>query len=270
MNKKKLRLGLIGKDVSKSTSGRAHTFILNEFGVECVYEKFSVAPDELDGVVRCLLGDFDGFNVTIPYKRDIFEYLDEVVGEAMDCGAVNTVLSLSRQGFNTDGAGFALTLQTAGVEIENKRVLVLGIGGSGRSVAVALRNLGAKVFAYRRDRAELMEVCEQLQLQAVDNPEVGGFDIIINCTGVGMHDSVGCSPVTERAFVGASVAVDLIYEPKESEFLRLAKLQGLQTLNGEAMLFYQAYYADCLYLGRAASVDEAKDLYRKYVEKYGV
>ena len=81
MNGKKLRLGLIGKDVSKSQSERMHTFILKEFGVECEYERFSVSATEFDNVMRRLMGDFDGFNVTIPFKRDVMEYLDEIVGE---------------------------------------------------------------------------------------------------------------------------------------------------------------------------------------------
>ncbi len=266
MNVKKLRLGLVGKDVSKSTSGEIHAFVLGEFGVACEYEKFSVAPAEFDNAMRRLMGDFDGFNVTIPYKRDVFEYLDGVQGDALACGAVNTVITATRQGYNTDGIGFLLMLAAKGVEVCGKRVLVLGAGGSGRSVAAALKNAGAKVYMYRRNKEELTEVCEQLKVQAVSEPEEGGYDILINATGVGMHDSEGRSPVSEKAFSGASVAVDLIYVPKESEFLRLARTQGLQTLNGAAMLFYQAYYADCLFLDKTADIREAKALYARYLK----
>ena len=266
MNVKKLRLGLIGKDVSKSSSGRIHKFILGQFGTACEYEKISCSPAGLDSVMRRLIGDFDGFNVTIPYKRDVFEYLDGIQGEAIACGAVNTVISSTRQGYNTDGAGFLLMLTTAGFTVQGKSVLVLGAGGSGRSLAVALKNEGAKVFMYRRNREELLEVCEQLGVEAATDPEVGGFDMLINCTGVGMHDTEGKSPVTKKAFAGASAAIDLIYAPTESEFLRLAKEQGLKTLNGAAMLFYQAYFADCLFLGREPSEEEAKILYEKYLK----
>ena len=81
MNVKKLRLGLIGKDVSKSQSERIHRFILMELGVECEYERFSVPASDFDNVMRRLMGDFDGFNVTIPYKRDVMEYLDEIIAK---------------------------------------------------------------------------------------------------------------------------------------------------------------------------------------------
>ena len=267
MNGKKLRLGLIGKDVSKSTSGQIHTFILRELGIDCEYEKFSVGAEDFDTAMRSLLGDFDAFNVTIPYKRDVLEYLDGVDGDALACGAVNTVINATKTGYSTDGEGFMLMLASWGLAVKGKKTLVLGAGGSGRSVAVALKKAGANVFAYRRNQEELLEFCEQLGVQAATFPNEGGFDILINCTGVGMHDTVGISPLPQSAFSDAETAVDLIYEPKESEFLRLAKAEGLKTLNGAAMLFYQAYYADCLFLNRKADVAEAKKFYDKYVKE---
>ena len=106
MNERKLRLALVGKDVSKSTSNTIHAFILAQMGVSCEYARFSVEKEDFDGVMRTLMGDFDGFNVTIPYKRDVMGYLDEVVGDAMDFGAVNTVVTSTAAGYNTDGVGF--------------------------------------------------------------------------------------------------------------------------------------------------------------------
>lgn len=266
MNVKKLRLALIGKDVSKSKSERIHKYILNEWGIACEYEQLSVSPDGLDTAMRRLLGDFDGFNVTIPYKRDVFCYMDEIVGDAFDFGAVNTVITATRTGYNTDGVGFLLMLDCAGIDVFEKRVLVLGAGGAGRSTAATLKKAGAKVYMYRRNREELQETCQQLGVQAADNPESGGYDILVNATGVGMHDTVGKSPVGAKAFDGCYAAVDLIYVPAESEFLRLARQAGKRTVNGAAMLFYQAYFSDCLYLGREPNVDEAKALYAKYLQ----
>ena len=267
MNEKKLRLGLVGKDVSKSDSEKIHKFILGEWGVACEYQRFSVLPNEFDNAVRTLLGDFDGFNITIPYKRDIFEYLDEITGDALSCGSVNTVVCATRKGYNTDGVGFLQMLALSGIKTNGKKVLVLGAGGSGRSTAVALKNAGARVWLYRRTQAELQETCEQLGVEPAKDLQKGGYDIVINCTGVGMHDTVGISPVSEKAFCGASVAVDLIYAPAQSEFLRIANRLGLQTLNGAAMLFYQAYYADCLFLGDEAEQKEAERLYLAYTQE---
>ena len=111
MSERCLKLALIGKDVSKSDSEKIHKFILPRLGVKCEYERISLPQTELDGVIRRLLGDFDGFNVTIPYKRDVIGYLDEVVGDAFSFGAVNTVVCDGKRGYNTDGAGFLLMVE---------------------------------------------------------------------------------------------------------------------------------------------------------------
>ena len=264
MKLQKLRLGLIGKDVSKSLSPEMHNFILNALGVECEYETFSVQSADFDNAMRRLLGDFDGFNVTIPYKRDVMEYLDEVVGDAFAFSAVNTVKSSTRSGYNTDGVGFLQMLSESKIDVLGKKVLVLGGGGSGRSTAAALKNAGAEVSMYQRRREKLVETCQELGVRAAVSAEEGGYDVLINCTGVGMHDSEGQSPVSEAAFAGATAAVDLIYVPEETEFLRQAKALGLRILNGAAMLFYQAYYADCIYLEMQPDKTQAESLYQAY------
>lgn len=264
MNEKIVRLALVGRDVSKSLSASIHTFILEKWGYACEYELVSVGQGEFDSATRRLLGDFDGFNVTIPYKRDVMAYLDEISGDAMDFGAVNTVVTRTRTGYNTDGVGFLHMLHLAGIPVKDKKILVLGGGGAGRSTAAALKKAGASVSVYQRTREKLEEVCRELGVHAAEDPERGGYDILVNCTGVGMHETVGISPVSERAFDGASVAVDLIYTPSESEFLRLAKARGLQTINGAAMLFYQAYFSDCLYVDRAPREREVEELYQAY------
>ncbi len=264
MKEQALRIGLIGKDVSNSPSDEIHTFLLKELGVAVEYEKISVNGKGFDGAVRRLLGDFYGFNVTIPYKRDIMEYLDEVVGDAFAFGSVNTVVSGTRTGYNTDGAGFLLMVRLAGIEVQGKKILVLGGGGSGRSTAAALKQAGANVFMYQRNQARLQETCRELGITPLNSTMVAGFDVLINATGVGMHDTVGLSPVEKSVFQGGTAAIDLIYHPKESQFLKLAKECGLQTLNGESMLFYQAYYADCLFLGIQPSDKQAEAFYEKY------
>ena len=267
MSDKKIRLALVGKDVSKSQSKAIHTFILNAWGLDCEYEYFSVDKVNFDNTMRRLLGDFDGFNVTIPYKRDVMAYLDEVEGDAFDFGAVNTVCCSNRFGYNTDGVGFLMMTRLGGIEIEKKRILVLGAGGSGRSTAVALKKAGAEVFLYQRNREKLLETASEIGVKTASDPEEGGYDVLINCTGVGMHESEGRSPVTEKAFLGATAAIDLIYTPEVSEFLRIAKTQGLRILNGERMLFYQAYYADCLYIGRTPNETEAIRLCESYLQE---
>ena len=268
MNDKLMRLALIGKEVSESKSKRIHQFILQQFGYDCEYELLSVPCEDFDFAIRRLMGDFDGFNVTIPYKRDVMAYLNGIEGDAFDYGSVNTVVTQTGIGYNTDGRGFLLMLQDNGIVVKGKKVLVLGGGGAGRSCAAALKTSGAEVYMYRRNQEKLTEICAELAISPIQNPEIGGFDIIINCTGVGMHDTIGQSPVSQNAFFGAKTAIDLIYAPRETEFLRLAQAGGLQIVNGKAMLFYQAYFSDCIYLEQSADEKQAKTLYQNYLLKY--
>jgi shikimate dehydrogenase len=262
---KKLRLALIGKDVSLSDSKKIHEFILKQWNIECDYRLISLKKEELDGVVKELLVSCDGFNVTIPYKLDVMEYMKEIVGKAKEFGSVNTVVCSTVTGYNTDGVGFMQMLYSAGISVEGKRVLILGGGGAARSCAVALKKSGAKVFMYQRSRDKLLKTCQELSVIAVENV-TAGYDILINATGVGMHDSVGRSPVQEGVFIGAEKAIDLIYNPEKTEFLRLAEGQGVGILNGWAMLFYQAYYSDCYYLNRSPDKEEAARFYEKYIK----
>ncbi len=262
--RKRLKLALIGKDVSKSDSPKIHRFILEKFGVACDYELISVPKDGLDGAFERLLKDFDGFNVTIPYKRDASAYLNEVKDDGLAFGSVNTVVTEKRVGYNTDGIGFMRMLNFFKVDVLGKKTLLLGAGGAGRSVALALKRAGAIVYAYRRNQSELKEFCDELGVFAADKNALCGYDVVVNATGVGMQETEGSSPVEKEVFKGAAWAVDLIYHPKETEFLRQAKGTGCKTLNGAAMLFYQAYYSDCYYLNRKADGKEADELYLAY------
>ena len=270
-----LKLCVIGKDVSQSESPAMHTFLLHKMGADCSYEAVSIPPAEFSARAEALFETYDAFNVTIPFKGDIMPYLKSIEGDAKSFGAVNTVLSKERRGFNTDGLGFMLMLENAGVNVSGKSVLVLGTGGAGRSCLKKLMEHGALVSAYERDGARLKAVYEEFGwFTPLSEVEAKPYDIIFNCTGIGMHNTVGMTPSVRTAAgevpVGRELlslcdtAVDLIYVPAQSEFLRIAAELGKKTVNGASMLFYQAYYADCIYLGRTPDAAEAKGYYIQY------
>ncbi len=272
-----MKLAVIGKDVSGSESPRMHAFILGRMGRQCTYEKISIPPAEFSLRAEALFSGYDAFNVTIPFKGEIIPYLKRLEGDARLFGAVNTVVTRTRTGYNTDGFGFLLMLENAGIAVKDRSFLILGAGGAGRSCVKKLVDGGAKVSVYERDEERLMAVYRDLGgFEPLPEIPYAPFDVIVNCTGVGMHDTVGRTPVVNLAGdfrpVGqdllslASAAVDLIYVPAESEFLRVARECGKQTLAGASMLFYQAYCADCIFLGRQPSAAEAKKLYGDYSE----
>lgn len=131
------------------------TPLLHALGEECSYEAVSIPPENFQERAEGLFEAYDAFNVTIPFKTDIMPYLKELKGDAKTFGAVNVVLSESRTGYNTDGMGFLLMLENAGVQVQGKDVLVLGAGGAGRSCIKKLAEAGAHVFAYERDESAL-------------------------------------------------------------------------------------------------------------------
>ena len=265
----KLKMAVIGKDVSKSLSPLMHNFILNKLGYECSYDKISIDIDNFDLEFKNVLENYDTLNVTIPYKIDCMKYLSNILDDAKTFNAVNTIKCKTKSGYNTDGMGFMLMLLNNDIDVKNKKVLVLGSGGVGRSVIKKLIDAEAFVFAYDLNQENLLKVKEEFDgFQALEKIEIKPYDIIINCTGVGMHKSIGKSPVGENLISLANTLVDLIYEPEESEFLRLGRINGKKTLNGKAMLFYQAYYADCYFLDIKMDSKKALELYLEYEKIY--
>ena len=257
------KMAVIGKDVSKSDSAKMHTFDCRGLGSACEYELISVAKEDLDATVRRLLDGYDAFNVTIPYKLDVIPYLDRLEGDARTFGAVNLVKD--KVGYNTDGVGFLLLLENNGIRPKGMKILVLGAGGAGRSVVKKLADAGADVFVYDLRGESVERLYREFgcftPLAAV---EPADYDLIVNVTGVGMHKTEGISPVGEEVLARTKMACDLIYYPRKSEFLRIAESLGKPILNGEGMLFYQAYYGDCIVLGREPDAEEAKALFAQY------
>ncbi|MDE6613742.1 MAG: shikimate dehydrogenase, partial [Clostridia bacterium] len=167
----------------------------------------------------------------------------------------------------TDGLGFWLMLKAANADVRGKRALVLGAGGAGRSAAKKLSDEGAEVFIFNRNLDKAKAVAEEFEgVTAVDKLENNEYYLIVNATGVGMHETEGVSPVSREILSRCTVAADLIYEPKKSKFLELAEKYGKQIINGEAMLFYQAYFAQKIFFGESADETQAKELFAKYLE----
>ena len=271
-----MKFAVIGKDVSKSLSPKMHSFILRQMGKESVYDAISLSEEDFPHKIEALLDEYDGLNITIPYKESIMKYLVFFKGDASKFGAVNTVVNKKRMGYNTDGFGFAARMAGEGLQLKRKTVLVLGAGGAGRCCIKTLMAAKADVHVYERELSRLKAVYSEFggfaPYTAVPDCR---FDIIVNCTGIGMHDTEGYAPVVPTRsgqnilpslLSKCGAAVDLIYEPKQSEFLRIADGFHRQTANGAAMLFYQAYAADCIFFDKMPDVETANRLWRKYRE----
>ncbi len=265
ISQKKVKLALIGKDVSKSISPQIHYFIAKHIGKNISYDLISVAEDGFEKHIDGLIANYEGLNVTIPYKLKVIPHIKKICGDAHTFGAVNTVSCKNLTGDNTDGLGFALMLKNNGVGVNGKNVLIIGAGGAGRSVAKKVLEEGGKVDIYDKNLENAVAVAREFGgITALDEISPKPYYAIINASGVGMHNTVGVSPADESVIKNCQVAVDLIYNPPTSAFLEIAEKLGKKVINGKAMLFYQAYYSECIWHGIIPDEASAKILFEKF------
>ncbi len=267
--------GIIGHPVGHSLSPVFQQAAFAHCGLDVRYERWDTPAEGLAARVNSLRGEgMLGANVTIPHKEAVMPFLDEPGGLSARVGAVNTIVKRDGRlfGFNTDGPGFVAALKNeAGFDPAGKALLLLGAGGAARGIAFALGEAKVgRVSVWNRsaDRAyrllaELTAAGVRADWQAA--PEAWGYDCIVNCTSVGMEGggSEGQSPCDFANAAEHALAVDIVYKPEVTPFLRAAKARGLRTLGGLPMLIYQGALAFELWTGLAAPVDVMFEAARK-------
>ncbi|HYF82603.1 MAG TPA: shikimate dehydrogenase [Clostridia bacterium] len=250
--------GLIGEKLGHSFSPQIHGEIFKKLGIKGEYKLFELKEEELkSAVLEHKNQGIKGLNVTVPYKIRIMACLDVISTEAEKIGAVNTI-SLNNgvlTGYNTDYNGFGMSLARSRVEINGKSAVILGTGGASKAVAHYLIDNGAKSITYvsRNPGAGAKSYDEAASLKG---------DMIINCTPCGMYPRVDVSPIPYEIFKGFGTAVDLIYNPEETVFLKQAKENGLKTVNGLYMLVGQAVAAQEIWNGIRLSEAQVDEIYQ--------
>ena len=221
-----MNCGLLGRKLGHSYSPQIHAF-LGDYR----YSLFEKEPEEVEAFLKS--GDFTGLNVTIPYKKDVIPYLDELSPEAQRLGAVNTIVRRpngSLIGHNTDYFGFRYLVRDSGLQVMGKKVLVLGSGGASNTAAAVLRELGANVVIISRTGENNYE---NLDLHA-------DAAVIVNTTPVGMYPDTGRSPLSLDGFPALEGVLDVVYNPARTRILLDAERRGLVAVNGLEMLVAQA------------------------------
>ncbi len=259
------RYAILGYPLEHSVSPLLHNRAFKDYGMRAVYQKLAVPPQEFEReIAKIKKEDWQGFNVTIPYKERIIPFLDWIDETARAIGAVNTIKCEAGRwlGFNTDWLGFLRPL--AGDLARIKRCLVLGAGGAARAVTFGLivkGEVSSLTVANRSlQRAQQLigdlKAHTSLPLQAIGLQEVASFkeppfDLIVNTTSVGMNDDQDRLICDPRPLAHAQTIVyDLVYKPPETAFLRRARSAGLRALNGYPMLVYQADEAFKIWTGK--------------------
>jgi shikimate dehydrogenase len=215
-------------------------------------------PEQLGAFVQS--AEYDGFNVTIPYKKDVMKYLSALDKSAELCGAVNTVVRRGERliGFNTDFDGFKYLLKDNGIAVRDKRAVILGTGGTSATVIAVLTALGARSIT---------------TVSRSGNVDYGNYaahcadaDILVNTSPVGMYPKNGECLVDLACFENLSAVVDVIYNPLITRLGFAAIMRGIKYCNGLAMLVAQAKYASDIFLGQSGDdgvIERAKNAIEK-------
>ena len=233
-----MKCGLLGEKLGHSYSPQIHAEL-----ADYEYKLYEKAPDEVEDFVRN--GDWHGLNVTIPYKKTVIPFCDELSDTARAIGSVNTLLRRPDGtvfGDNTDAFGFETLLDgTVKTALAGKKALVLGTGGASVTVCAVLRARGAVVVPISRSGED--------NYQNLDRHEDAA--ILVNATPVGMYPKNGVSPVELDMFPKLEAVLDVVYNPARTALLMQAEARGIPCAGGLVMLVAQAKRSAEIYLGHA-------------------
>lgn len=265
--------GIFGYPLAHSLSPAFQQAAFNHYGMDARYLAWETPPDALEAEVAKLRGgDFIGANVTIPHKRSVMDFLDEIDPLAQAIGAVNTIVKTDGKliGRNTDAQGFLRPLkEDAGFDPEGKRALLLGAGGAARAAAFALcqERVATLAIANRTPQraealaAELRGNAATLSAIALADPALEEIalqsDLIVNSTSVGMRhgDAEGQTPLAGGAIPHDAVVMDMVYNPQHTPLLAAARSAGAQAVGGMPMLIYQGAAAFEMWTAKPAPIE---------------
>jgi len=257
MEEQKAIYGIIGNPLKHSLSPILHNAAFKALAVPAEYRLFPLEEGQLESFFQELRNtdsSIFGLNVTVPYKETVIPYLDSLNPLAQQVGAVNTIVISEKRkltGYNTDAPGFMAHLIELNFSVEGKNIAILGAGGSARAILSTLCIIPDRprsIRIYNRTTARVNELIEDLKKRfdldiveaviSVDDLNLRECDLLINTTSVGMKRDDPCL-VDEDLLHPGMLVYDLIYRPKETALLKLAKHAGALTANGLGMLFYQ-------------------------------
>lgn len=228
-----MQYGCIGEKLTHSFSKDIHSRLF-----DYDYELCEIPRDKLKEFM--LKRDFKAINVTIPYKQDVIPYLDFVSDTARSIGAVNTVVNRNGKlyGYNTDFAGMTALIKRQGIELSNKKVLILGSGGTSKTAFAVAQSMGAGVI-YRVSRT-IRDGCISYDEASRNHNDA---QIIINTTPCGMYPNIFAQPIDIDDYPCLEGVMDAIYNPLCSNLVVAAKQRGINATGGLYMLVAQGVFA---------------------------
>jgi shikimate dehydrogenase len=238
---------VIGNPINHSLSPKLHNYWIKKYKIDAVYEKKLLDNNEIDNLIFNIREEkLHGINVTVPFKKTVIPFLDELSEEAKISQSVNTIYKKDNKiiGDNTDIEGFKLSLEETGQETKNKKVLILGAGGVVPSIIIALKKMQIKKISLsNRTELKAKELKKKFpEIEIIKWGDTLDFDIIINATSIGLKEedeiNINYQQISKDKFF-----YDIIYNPPKTNFLKNAKKYGGITKNGKMMFIYQAQKA---------------------------
>ena len=235
---------VIGNPIDHSLSPKLHNYWIKDNNINATYEKKKIQEDEIQDLFFNIKNKtISGINVTVPFKKKVIPFIDELSLEANTTQSVNTIYIKDDKivGHNTDIEGFENSLNHINYNVTGKKVLILGAGGVVPSIIFALNRMKAsEIILSNRTRLKAEKLKNLFkEVNIIDWGEIPNFDIIINATSVGLNNNqeieIDFSKIGKNKFF-----FDVIYNPKQTKFLKSGKKLGSQTENGKMMFVYQA------------------------------
>jgi shikimate dehydrogenase len=254
-------IGIFGNPIEHTLSPLMHNSAFKILGLDMCYIPFRVLPEDLPYAVKAVPAlNLLGVNITVPHKEKVIPLLDEIDGEAVFIGAVNTVVNSNGKlkGYNTDGRGFMNSLSEHGISTGGKDILIIGAGGASRAISYYLSEKASRLFLYDIDMQKAGKLTSDLQkirnniylAEKID--ATNRAHIIINATPLGLKQDDPL-PLNPDLITSGMTVCDLVY--KKTMLLQEAANKGARTLDGSGMLLWQGVLAFELWTGIKPPVD---------------
>ncbi len=277
-------IGLIGNPIGHTLSPFIHNTISKVLGKDLIYIPFNVLPKDLEIFLEAFQKmELLGFNITVPYKQEIMKFINECDEESIQMGAVNTIRIKEGKliGYNTDGEGFIKGFQEEMEEdFFNKRVVLLGAGGTARSIALKLATQRLETLnIVNRTLYKAKDLSSRINQAYPNLSKAYSFEdgettelfndshIIINTTDVGMYPNNNEMPISQLEWISSKHMVyDVIYNPNPTKFLKEAKKRGAKIGNGLGMLIHQGLLSYKIWTGESVSKNLVRKLHNKMLD----
>ena len=273
-------IGLMAYPIRHSSSPAMHNAAFAKLGLDYAYLAFEVDNDSLEGAVQGIRSlKLVGSNVSMPNKTVVHKYLDKLSPAAEMCGAVNTIVNKDGvlTGHITDGTGYMMSLKDNGVDVIGKKMTIVGAGGAATAIEIqaALDGVAEISIFNRKDefwanaeetvrkinektncKAQLFDLADLDKLKE----EIASSYLFTNATGMGMKPLEGQTYIPDKAFLRPDLIVsDVVYYPRETELLRMAKEVGCKTMNGLGMMLFQGDAAFKMWTGEDMPIEYMKE-----------